>query len=204
MIPPLDVIAANLEALEETIIARLIDRAQFAENTVAYEKGKSNFEGDKRSLFDLRLRAQEEMDAFFGRYCMPEERPFTADLPDPWRKVDRPETGLMVDDYDRVSVACQILEHYLSFVGRLCKEGDDEHYGSSVEHDVSILQATARRIHYGARYVAESKFRGKPKEYTALIEEKNTDALMQLLTRREVEERILERVQHERQSCAQS
>ena len=82
----LSTIAAQLEGLEETIIQKLIDRAQFAANAAAYRPGESGFAsaGDK-SLFDLRLRYQEEMDAAFGRFKVPEERPFHSDLPDPHR-----------------------------------------------------------------------------------------------------------------------
>ena len=40
-LPGLDTIAAHLEGLEETIISKLIDRAQFAQNLVVYEQGKS-------------------------------------------------------------------------------------------------------------------------------------------------------------------
>ena len=76
--PELHLIAAQLEGLEETIITKLIDRAQFKANLVAYEAGKSGFDGaENESLFDLRLRYHEEMDAYFGRFCVPEERPFT-------------------------------------------------------------------------------------------------------------------------------
>jgi len=54
--PNLDKIATDLEGLEETIIARLIDRAQFRRNRLAYQPGKSGFKGETElSLFALRL-----------------------------------------------------------------------------------------------------------------------------------------------------
>ena len=69
-------IAANLEGLEETIIFMLINRAQFAQNQMIYEPNASGFEGaEGRSLFEVRLRCHEEMDAEFGRFSAPEERP---------------------------------------------------------------------------------------------------------------------------------
>jgi chorismate mutase len=75
-------IAAQLEGLEETIIHKLLDRAQFLSNDVVYRVGESGFEGEPhQSLFTLRLRYQEEMDAVFGRFCVPEERPYTQGLP---------------------------------------------------------------------------------------------------------------------------
>jgi chorismate mutase len=191
----LDTIADILEGLEETIISKLIDRAQFKANPVAYEAGRSGFTGEALlSLFDLRLRYQEEMDASFGRYCVPEERPFCRDLPRPKRTVNLPDTGLRIDDFDRVNMTAQIKEHYLSLLGGMCEAGDDGQYGSSVEHDVYALQAISRRIHYGALYVAESKYRHDPGGCDRLLSRGDTEGLLQMLTRKEVEERILERV----------
>ena len=191
----LDRIAARLEGLEETIIYKLIDRAQFAENPIVYQPGKSGFEGSgDKSLFDLRLRYQEEMDSDFGRFSVPEERPFNRDLPKPKRNVVLPPTGLEIDDLDAVNVTAEILEAYKQLLGQICLPGDDGHYGSSTEHDVYALQAIGRRIHYGALYVSESKYRSDPPAYDALIEKRDLGGLMEKLTRAEVEERILARI----------
>ncbi len=191
----LDRIAARLEGLEETIILRLIDRAQFRANLVVYEKGRSGFEGaGDASLFDLRLRYHEEMDAVFGRFGVPEERPFTTALPAPRRRIVRADQDLAVDDLDAVNLSADILAAYRALVPRICQAGDDGQYGSSVEHDVHALQAIGRRIHYGAMYVAEAKYRGDPPNYRTLVEAGNTRELEARLTRPEVEQRILERV----------
>lgn len=95
MLTDLNVIATMLEGLEETIIARLIDRAQFAANKVIYLSGQSGFRSDQPgshelSLLDLRIRFQEEMDSQFGRFHVPEERPFSTDLPPSRRTVNLP------------------------------------------------------------------------------------------------------------------
>jgi chorismate mutase len=191
----LDLIAARLEGLEETIILRLIDRAQFHANLAVYEKGRSGFEGaGDRSLFELRLRYHEEMDAAFGRFLVPEERPFTTDLPAARRRVVLVDHDLALDDLDAVNLSADILAGYHVLVPRLCKPGDDAQYGSSVEHDVHALQAIARRIHYGAMYVAEAKYRSDPQGYRRLIEGRDTREMEARLTRPEVERRVLERV----------
>jgi chorismate mutase len=79
----IDTIAARLEGLEETNISKLIDRAQFCVNKRIYRPGESGFEGEnKRSLFLLRLFFHEKIDAQFGRFCVPEERPFFSLLPE--------------------------------------------------------------------------------------------------------------------------
>lgn len=187
-------IAANLEALEETIIFKILDRAQFALNQEAYEKGQSGFPAKEESLFALRLRAQEEMDSRFGRFGMPEERPFTSNLPEALRPpapLHRAFKGVRVED---VSVSHKILEAYLGLLPEICTKQQDGHLGSSVEHDVYALQAVSRRVHYGAFFVAESKFRERPGFYCKLIREDNKKAVMQALTRKEVEERILQRI----------
>jgi chorismate mutase len=193
--PDLEKIAADLESLEETIIARLIDRAQFRRNRQAYLPGRSGFEGERKaSLFAVRLRYQEEMDACFGRFCVPEERPFTGHLPSPRRRVHLPENCLKIDDYDRVNLTAPIQASYLELVEQICPPGDDAQYGSSVEHDVYAIQAISRRIHYGALYVAESKYRANPEAFDALLAAGDRSRLLARLTRAEVEARILDRV----------
>jgi chorismate mutase len=71
--------------------------------------------------------------------------------------------------------------------------GDDGNYGSSAMYDVMILQALSRRIHYG-KFVAESKFRAQKEEYTKLIQNRDSDGIMELLTDRAVELKVIERV----------
>ncbi len=191
----LDRIAARLEGLEETIILRLIDRAQFRANRVVYERGRSGFEGaGEESLFELRLRYHEEMDAVFGRFRVPEERPFTAGLPAARRRVVLAEHELAIDDLEAVNLSADIRASYLALIPRICAAGDDAQYGSSVEHDVHALQAIGRRIHFGAMYVAEAKYRSDPQGYRRLIAARDTAALEARLTRPEVELRIVDRV----------
>ena len=191
----LDLISSRLEGLEETIIHRLIDRAQWCVNDVAYAPGASGFtDSDSRSLFELRLRYHEEMDAKFGRFCVPEERPFNSELPKPQREVNLPETGLHIKNFDCVNFTEAVLTSYRLLLPKICPQGDDGQYGSSVEHDVYAVQAIARRLHYGALYVAECKFRGDPHGYANLIKEKNQEALLKKLTRRAVEEKIIVRI----------
>lgn len=56
------------------------------------------------------------------------------------------------------------------------------------------LQAIARRIHFGALYVGESKYQSDKIKYRTLIEARDRAGLLVALTRTEVEERILKRV----------
>lgn len=194
---PLDLnyIASRLESLEETIISKLIDRAQYRVNETIYEAGKSGFAGEhSRCLFDLRMHYHEQMDAAFGRFCIPEERPFTRNLPEPQRTVNLPETGLQIDDFQNVNFAGPIRTEYMKLVKVICQPGDDGQYGSSVEHDVYAIQAISRRIHYGAFYITEYKYRTNTSLFIKYIEERDTDKLEELVTRKEVEDRIISRV----------
>ncbi len=194
--PNLDKIATDLEGLEETIINRLIDRAQFRRNHIAYQPGKSGFKGEtKLSLFDLRLKFQEEMDACFGRFAVPEERPFNQNLPDAKRIVRLPENCLRLKDYNCINLTDKILASYLDLVPQICLAGDDAQYGSSVEHDVYAIQAISRRIHYGAMYVAEAKYVSNPAAFRKAVEANDCHTLETLLTRQAVEQQILQRVQ---------
>ena len=191
----IETIAEKLEALEETIILRLIDRAQFKTNTIAYQAGKIAFQGEpEKSLFELRIRYHEEMDAVFGRFLFPEERPFNRDLPEARRKVYGVPDVLNLPDYDLVNLTGDIRSSYLALVPRICTDGDDEQYGSSTEHDVYALQAISRRIHYGAMYVAESKYRADSRVYETLIQQDDRPGIEKRLTRPEVEDQICHRV----------
>ncbi len=194
----LDTIVATLEGLEETIIFKLIDRAQFKVNHSVYEPGKSGFvdADNSASLFELRLRYHEEADALFGRFCAPEERPFCKDLPIKKRAVTLPETGLVIDDYDTINLTEDIKKMYIQSIPKLCIAGDDQQYGSSVEHDVYALQAIARRIHFGALYVAECKYQKNPEVYRKIIDQHDEQALLETLTRKDVEQKIIERVKN--------
>ena len=191
----LDKVAAVLESLEETIIYRLLDRAQFAVNPGIYRVVDEPMPGFRdQSFLQVRQRMQEEMDALFGRFMVPEERPFSTGLPSPRRTTPKSDNPFPTMDFGTVSQTPAILDSYLQLVQRICPPGDDGHYGSSVETDVAVLQALARRIHYGALYVAESKFLAEPERYGALIRARDSRAILEALTRSEVEARILVRV----------
>ncbi len=191
----LEAVALRLEGLEETIIYHLIERAQYRLNAVVYEPGKSAFSGfDRESLLDIRLLYHERMDAEFGRFCVPEERPFSSGLPAPRRQVNLPVYPLALADFDAVNLTAEIKRSYIAFLRAFTAAGDDGQYGSTIEHDVFTLQAIARRIHYGALFVAESKYREDPAGYGSLAEGNKREAIMARLTRREVEERIIARV----------
>jgi len=78
----LNYIATRLEGLEETIISKLIDRAQFCVNEPVYEAGKSGFTGEtSRCLFDVRMHYHEQMDALFAGSAPPRSGPLPAICP---------------------------------------------------------------------------------------------------------------------------
>lgn len=191
----LDTIASHLAGLEETLIYKLLDRAQFAANPGAYKPGYSRFRpNEAASLFELRLHYQEKLDTLFGRYLIPEERPFYLALPPPRRVPPTSPTGLVIQDHETVNVTGAIRTEYLALLPSLCAEGDDAQWGSSVEHDVICLQALSRRIHYGALYVGESKYSEAPEKFAALVAANDDAGLMAAITRVEVEEKVLARV----------
>lgn len=191
----LEYIASRLQALEETIIFAVLERIQFRYNPVCYRPGASGFpaKGDQ-SLFELRLKAHEEMDARFGRYLFPEERPVNRSLPGAERRIPELAFPLSIEDFDRINLSRRIVEAYAAFLPRICEAGDDGQYGSCIERDLIAVQALIRRVHYAAFYVAESKYRSDTSTYADLIRRNDRIALEAHLTRPEVEERILDRV----------
>lgn len=86
----------------------------------------------------------------------------------------------------------QILSLYIEeIVPAVCKAGDDEQHGSSVLADITLLQAISKRIHLG-KFVAETKFQEAEEKYRSLVMADDVDGVMELLTNRAVEERVLQ------------
>lgn len=91
-----------------------------------------------------------------------------------------------------VDVNPQILSRYINeIVPAICKPGDDEQHGSSVLADIIVLQAISKRIHLG-KFVAETKFQEDEQKYTQLLLNDDVDGVMETLTNRAVEERVLQ------------
>jgi hypothetical protein len=54
-----------------------------------------------------------------------------------------------------------IVDRYLA--PQICAAGDDAQYGPGVEHDVyTTIQAISRKVHYGPKYVGETKYLSDP------------------------------------------
>lgn len=72
---------------------------------------------------------------------------------------------------------------------------DDGHYGSTATLDLEVLQALSKRVHYG-KFVSESKFRSDPAAFVGPIRARDREALAALITKPEVERRLLQRVRN--------
>jgi len=79
---------------------------------------------------------------------------------------------------------------------------DDGNYGSAATVDVEVLHAISKRVHYG-KFVSESKFRQNPAAFIPLIQKGDTAALTGLITKPEVEERLLIRLRKKAMLYAQ-
>lgn len=179
----------HLESLEEEILSAYIARAQFARNEAAYSISGN----PEQSLFDAFLLGIEEVNAGFGRYTDPLERPFNSNLPPPKRLAIVQDRGLKIPNYDLASVTPEIKEAYLKFLNVICLPGDDKQYGSSAEHDITALLVTSQRIHSGM-IVAEWKYGMNPEMYDSLIRAGDEAGLMAALTDDKKEEQVIARV----------
>jgi chorismate mutase len=194
-------ISQRLESYEETIVFKLIDRAQYAADTIIYERGKSGFKGaGNLSLLELRLRFQEQMDTQFGKFCIPEERPFIKSSSAPRRKAMVDDRGILIEDCNIINLTEDIMMGYRAIIPLICETIDDGHYGSAVEHDVYALQAISRRIHFGSLYAAEAKYTADPESFKKLIADGDQDGIMKRLTRKAVEDNIIKRVREKTES----
>jgi len=79
---------------------------------------------------------------------------------------------------------------------------DDGNYGSAATLDVEVLQSISKRVHYG-KFVSESKFAEDPATFITHILERNREALRALITKPEVEKRLLLRLQKKAATYAQ-
>ena len=176
---------------EETIIFALVERAQFKQNKIIYKSTGipiPNFEG---SFVDYILRGTEALHATIRRYTSPDEHPFFKDLPSPILPVDAYDFPIKKTD---VNINDQIKNIYINnIIPKMCVEGDDGQYGSSALCDVTALQALSKRIHYG-KFVAESKFISDKETYISLIKAKDEAGIMEKITNKAVEEKLLKRV----------
>jgi len=219
----LDGIRSILTRLEDNIIFSLIERAQFAHNPKIYERGvfkelrALQFNGSWLEWF---LHETEVFHAKARRYTSPDEYPFTRGLPEP---VLPPPKYPPILYPNTVNVNASILSFYIrSIIPRITVQatlalatlkrskritGDDEleddgNYGSAATVDVEVLQAISKRVHYG-KFVSESKFRQNPAAFIPLIQQGNADGLAALITKPEVERRLLIRLRKKAMLYAQ-
>ncbi|KAK4688571.1 chorismate mutase, partial [Tremellales sp. Uapishka_1] len=217
----LDHIRSQLIRLEDTIIFSLIERAQFGYNEKIYEKGAFKevlgFEGSWLEWFLF------ETECFHGgsivrlarvgpegltrarsakarRFTSPDEHPFSplSTLPAPIIPPQKYPTLLHPQsaDHPSTNVNATILRFYVEhLVPGITARTDDGNYGSAATRDVEVLQALSRRIHFGM-FVSESKFLSHPKDFIPhiLASPPNKEALAALITKPEVERRLLVRL----------
>lgn len=193
--PTLGELRDTLVRLEDTIIFALIERSQFKHNSNIYQANKMNFkDGYKGSFLAWFLKEVEYVHAKVRRYHSPDEYPFTSNLPEPL--LPPLEYPPVLVDPEKININDEIFDVYVNtVVPGITKSGDDTNYGSSATRDIECLQALSRRIHYG-KFVAESKFQD-PRwhdEYVRLIKANDRERIMELLTNRQVEAKLLERL----------
>lgn len=192
-------IRRSLILMEDTIIFGLIERAQYARNLPVYEPGAVpvplwTHEGRQMSLLEYLVRETEQVHGRIRRYTSPDENAFFPDAVPPLVLPPMGYPQVLWPAAADVNLNPKIMDMYLNhMLPETTPEGDDRNYGSAAMHDVIILQALSRRIHYG-KFVAEAKFRAQTEEYTALIRAKDSEGIMALLTDRSVELKVVERV----------
>ncbi|KAJ7095829.1 chorismate mutase [Mycena belliarum] len=219
----LDRIRGVLTRLEDTIIFSLIERAQFAHNARIYQRGafpELNALGFQGSWLEWFLKEIETFHAKARRYTSPDEYPFSSDLPDP---VLAPLKFPEILYPNSVNANPSILSFYIrTIVPRITRRAtmalaaskrangitgdeeyeDDGNYGSAATIDVEVLQSISKRVHYG-KFVSESKFQDNPAAFIHHIQNRNRAALEGLITKPEVERKLLQRLEKKAATYAQ-
>ncbi|KAJ8516901.1 hypothetical protein ONZ45_g5838 [Pleurotus djamor] len=218
----LDRIRSVLNRLEDTIIFSLIERAQFAHNPKIYERGAFTELHDfgHISWLEWFLRETEIFHAKARRYTSPDEYPFTTNLPEPvlpplqFPKILHPNkvnaNPTILSFYTRnivpritrrATIALAAVKRANGIVGDAEFE-DDGNYGSAATIDVEVLQSMSKRVHYG-KFVSESKFQADPASFIPHILNPNRQALESLITKPEVERKLLLRLKKKAETYAQ-
>ncbi|KAJ3841655.1 chorismate mutase [Lentinula raphanica] len=219
----LEHIRSVLIRLEDTIIFGLIERAQFAHNPRIYQRAafqelkNIGFEGSWLEWF---LKETETFHAKARRYTSPDEYPFTSGLPEP---VLPPLQFPKILFPNKINANASILSFYVRYIvpritrrATLCLAAskrvkgilgdeeyeDDGNYGSAATIDVEVLQAISKRVHYG-KFVSESKFLENPAAFIPHILKPNRSKLDELITKPEVERKLLVRLRAKAATYAQ-
>ncbi|KAG6909131.1 hypothetical protein DXG01_001883 [Tephrocybe rancida] len=219
----LERIRSVLIRLEDTIIFSLIERAQFAHNPRIYQRGvfqELKDLGFNGSWLEWFLKETETFHAKARRYTSPDEYPFTSDLPKP---VLPPLSFPEILYPNNINASPSILSFYTrAIVPRITRRAtlalstlkrangivgdeefeDDGNYGSAATIDVEVVQAISKRVHYG-KFVSESKFIENPAAFIPHIQKPNRQALEDLITKPEVERKLLLRLQKKAATYAQ-
>ncbi|WVZ77623.1 hypothetical protein U9M48_025471 [Paspalum notatum var. saurae] len=185
-----------LVRLEDSVVFALIERAKHRRNAPAYAPAAA---AGGRSLVEFFVREAET-----GHYQKPEDVPFfPQDLPSPLfpskysAKVLHPSASL-------VTVNDAIWKMYFNeLLPLFTVDGDDGSYAETVALDFVCLQVISRRIHIG-KYVAEVKFKDAPQDYSPLIQAKDSNSLMNLLTFKAVEEKVKKRAEKKARTFGQN
>ncbi len=188
----LDNIRSNLIRQEETIIFSIIERSQFGKNKIIYEKNGIPIPDYDNSFMFYLLEGTEKLHALVRRYTAPDEHPFSKNLPEPFLT---PMVYQWPIKMNNINVNDKILNIYINkIIPLICEKDDDGNYGSSSVNDINVLQSLSKRIHYG-KFVAESKYISDIDGYNKLILNKDEKGIIEKLVDKDVEEKILKRVE---------
>ncbi|PPR04071.1 hypothetical protein CVT24_010644 [Panaeolus cyanescens] len=179
------------------------------------------------------LKEIESFHAKARRYTSPDEYPFTSDLPAPVLPPLSFPTILYPNKINanpsilsfytcaivpritrRATLALAAKKRAKGIIGSEEFE-DDGNYGSAATLDVEVLQSISKRVHYGptpslysreanqSKFVSESKFVENPAAFIPHILNPNRDALEALITKPEVERKLLQRLHKKASTYAQ-
>lgn len=191
----LDSVRESLVRQEDTIVFSLLERAKFPLNAPMYTQPTNLVPGFCGSFVELVVKETEAVQAKAGRYANPEEHPFFPDNLPPSLAPSRKYTQFLHPAGTSININKAIWDMYFTqLLPLFAVPGDDGEYAATGARDIDCLQALSRRIHYG-KFVAEVKFRGSPQDYEPAIRSKDENALMELLTFKNVEDIVKKRVE---------
>ncbi|XP_058224667.1 chorismate mutase 2 [Rhododendron vialii] len=188
----LDSVRESLIGQEDTIIFCLIERAKYPINSPLYDESVPGVLG---SLVEYIVKETEALHAKVGRYESPEENPFFPENLPPLIVPAHNIPQVLHPSGIPININKTIWDMYFNqLLPLFVQEGNDGNYVPTATCDLHCLQALSRRIHYG-KFVAEIKFMDAPEDYSPAIRAQDRATLMSLLTFKNVEEMVKQRVE---------
>ncbi|ONI32912.1 hypothetical protein PRUPE_1G393400 [Prunus persica] len=142
----LDKVREALIRQEDTIVFRLIQRANFPVNSPTYDEKFASFSG---SLLQFVVKETEALQSKVGRYENPEEQPFSPENLPPSLVPPQANPPVLHPAAASININEKIWDFYFNqLLSLFAVPGDDGNYASTASSDLDCLQVKVNLNHF--------------------------------------------------------